>query len=283
MRILPTYWCALLLYLIPNLIFIKGFKVRGFIADLFGLGFLTSKSYNFWFVPSIVICYLSFPAIICLLNKGVVRKKFVNSFWSILFLATLLPSILCAIAILTNKYQLLIFFARLPSFVIGILIGYLHFENKVENSKDLGLNFLASFLIFIIGGGVLLFVNSSINIGTAWRYGLLWYPFIFITFPLCLLLAYLVDWFNKYFSNFIFISIIKKCLVFCGIYSLEIYLAHVLLFQFANNLRDFFASSNTFIEFGRNSLILYLILFSFSLMGAVLIKRATRLIEHITR
>ena len=272
-RILPTYWLTLILYLIPNLIFIKDFKARGFTADLLGLGFLTSKSYHFWFVPSILICYLIFPFIIFLIDKKLVIKKLLSSFWSILFMATWLPLILCAIAIITNKYQLLIFLVRLPNFILGVFIGYLYFGNKIKSSKDLGVNLSLMIIILIVGSGALLAANSSIDSSLAWRYGLLWYPFIFLTFPLCLILSYLLDRLHKYLYTSIFFTILNNCLLFCGFYSLEIYLTHVLIFEFDNNLKKILMTSNIFIKFGENSFLLYFVMFCCSLIGAYAIAK----------
>jgi peptidoglycan/LPS O-acetylase OafA/YrhL len=277
LRIVPTYWVALLISLLPSLILIKDFKSREFMADILGLGFLTSKSYNFWFVPAIIICYLVFPFLFYFVNRFAAKKKLLNNFFSMLCLATFLPLIICAIASLTNKYQLLIFFVRLPSFIIGILIGYSYFENKVEDSQDLGMNNLNIAVILITSAGALIAIKSLIHDAVSWRYGVLWYPFVFLTFPLCLVIAYLFDRFNSLFLKFFGFRIIKKFLTFCGSYSFEIYLSHCLVFKFEN----VFISSNTLLGFYPNSVLLHTTMFVFSLAFAFLIKQITNVTIHL--
>jgi peptidoglycan/LPS O-acetylase OafA/YrhL len=271
LRVIPTYWVALLTSLIPSLILIKDFKLREFIADLFGLGFLTSRSYNFWFVPSIIICYLLFPFLFYFVDRFAAKKRLLNNFFSMLCLAILLPLIICAIASFANKYQLLIFLVRLPSFIMGVLIGYVYSKYKVENSKELGLNNLNIAIILIASTGALITINSLISNGMSWRYGILWYPFVLLTLPLCLVIAYLLDRFNICFSKSLIFITTTKFLTFCGLYSLEIYLSHCLVFKF----EDVLISSSTIIIFYKNSALLHTTMFILSLVFAFLIKKIT--------
>lgn len=278
-RILPTYWTALLLYLIVHLVYFHDFKVRGFIADLLGLGFLTSHSYNYWFVPSIIICYLIFPAIILLLSNSAIKEIFLKNFWSIMFLATCLPLVLLLVATLEGKYQLLIFFVRLPNFIAGVVIGFLYFKGKMQDSKEIGMNASTTFFVFIVGILLLWVTNSLVSSEFSWRYGLLWLPFVFLTFPLCLTLALSLDWLNNKFPKCS--SLPRKCLLFCGAYSLEIYLTHVIIFDFYDDLRKFVFTTNKPPLFNQSNLLTYIALTISSLLFAFLIKKFISLISKV--
>ncbi len=265
LRILPAYWTTLFFYLIIHLTYFKDFKIKGFIGDLLGLGFLTSHSYNYWFIPSIIVCYLIFPCIIFLLNRNIIKQKFISNFWYTLLFSSTLPLFLCLGAILTNKYQLLIFLSRLPSFILGVIVAFLYYQKKYE----LKLNLLTINLILILGFIALFIINFYVNNELKWHYGLLWYPLIFLTFPLCLVLAFFCSYIDK---NFV---LLKNSLFFCGKYSLEIYLIHMLVFDFYDDLHTFISSFDLLAMFNQGNILVYEILISISLLLSFFLKKFT--------
>jgi peptidoglycan/LPS O-acetylase OafA/YrhL len=227
LRILPTYWLWMFLLCIGQITITRDFKVRGWIADLFGIGFLANKSYNHWFIPSIIICYLIFPLLIRLIEKTCENSK-INS-TRILLLSILPPLIISLALILIGANNLLIFSTRLPNFILGCFIAYFYLnrnENKI-NGKLFSFSLLA--LMFGIGSFLLYLTYTLTTNDLRQTYGLWWYPFIFLTFPLCLTLASLMDW-TKINTPIFIISPLMALLRFCGKYSLEIYLMHGLLF-----------------------------------------------------
>ncbi|WP_172657215.1 acyltransferase [Myxosarcina sp. GI1] len=266
-RILPAYWIILFIHALVHLTYFNDFKLKGFTADLLGIGFLSSRSYNYWFIPSIIICYFLFPIIIYLLNTKLVEKKFIVNFWSILLVSTSLPLLLCLIAIITNKYQLLIFFTRLPDFILGVIIGIL-FHRKKCSLKYLKLNSFTIILICFFGFLFLFLVNFCVQKNINERYGFFWYPLMFFTFPLCLVLSSLCKWIDE---NFV---ALKNCLSFCGKYSLEIYLAHSMVFDILHQFINSFGSTMVLTII---NITLYIICVSISFLLALFVKRLTNI------
>ncbi len=116
----------------------------------------------------------------------------------------------------TRLFYLLIFTTRIPIYFIGILIGYLIDKKKKLDFKSIVLLFI-SFLIGLISIYMIkkafLFDNGYL----LWSYGLLWYPFIFISLPALISFSYILSCFKNYSY---------PILSFLGKYTLVIYLLH---------------------------------------------------------
>ena len=279
LRVVPTYWTWMFLNGLLNIFVFKDFKIRGFVADFFGIGFLSSKSYNNWFVPAIILCYVAFPMIISfLIRKGERYWANKNLFLMIAFAS--LPSIgILPILVFLNKYQLLIFAARLPNFILGILIGLAYFKHRAHTLKDLNIS-SSLFVLLIILGLIPLYLTLAFNtIVFNYRYGLLWYPFILLGFPLCLVLANGMSWLESRFLGNIIVVAIKRFLRFCGTYSLEIYLVHSSLFTLSLSLHNFLDSFKLSSVLDERQFFSYILLIIGSIATAYLL---SQLIRHLS-
>jgi peptidoglycan/LPS O-acetylase OafA/YrhL len=228
LRILPTYWVWMLLLALGELFITRDFQIRGFIADFFGIGFLSNRSYNHWFIPSIVICYLLFPFVINCIKKNDTKPK-VKSF-QVLLLSVIPPLLLslCLLAIGANN--LLIFSTRIPNFILGIFIAYLYLSKAKEDTDSNVLSVPILILMALMGSSLLYLTYTFTTPEVRQTYGLWWYPFIFLTYPLCIIFSFLLNWSTVNIADRVSAPFLIS-LKFCGLYSLEIYLMHGLLFN----------------------------------------------------
>lgn len=278
LRIVPTYWLWMFLLCIGQITITKDFKIRGWIADFFGIGFLSNKSYNYWFIPSIIICYLIFPFLIRFIEKTVKITKISST--RILLLSILPSLIISFVLILVDANKLLVFSARLSNFVIGSFIAYLYLNKDREKINDKLFNFSALILMFGIGSFLLYLTNILTTNSLRQTYGLCWYPFIFLTLPFCLALACLMDW-TKINMPTLIISPLMALLRFCGEYSLEIYLMHIFLFDLIGHEKSSFVFLILTTRFGsgQTSLVFYyFVLVLLSLASAYFLRHSVKLL-----
>lgn len=268
-RILPIYCFWMFLYGIIQLIVFNNFRVRGFIADFLGLGFLSGRNYNNWFIPALLICYLIFPFIISVFSSNTIRKLASKGIWLIILSTTFLPLGICLILILVKANVLLIFFTRLPNFILGTFLGLALIRDNLKTLRDLNCNLITLVSILVLGF-CCLYLSFSVSPEINWLYGLWWYPFILFTFPFCLILASLLDGLDQQFSDTKIFSCIHECLCFCGQYSLEIYLVHGLVFQFSPYLHQAIVYCVT----SKNNLLEYSILIPFSVLLAYFLNKS---------
>ena len=281
LRVVPTYWTWMLLNGFLSIIVFKNFKIRGFVADFFGIGFLSSKSYNNWFVPAIILCYIAFPITISfLLRKGERYWANKNLFLMIAFAS--LPSIgILPILVFLNKYQLLIFAVRLPNFILGILIGLAYFKRRDHTLKNLNIS-SSLFVLLIILGLIPLYLTLAFNTMVFnYRYGLLWYPFILLGFPLCLVLTNGMSWLENSFPETNIVVTIKRFLRFCGTYSLEIYLVHSSLFTLSLSLHNFLDSFELSSVLDERQFFSYILLIIGSIGIAYLLSQLVRRFSNL--
>lgn len=206
-RIMPTYIFVILIFSIIN----KA-SLKDVFLNITTLGFWINSSNRFdWYIPALIIFYLVTPLIIYFFNK---KNKYV-----VIFLC-ILAGVLISISIsATSLSYLLIFTTRIPIFFIGILIGYWSYIDK----KIKRLDFIIMGIMLILGW-YLTSIMLTYPPDVRWSYGLWWYPFIFLTLPLCIISAILFEYTkNKINYNYEFLK-------FCGRFSLEIYLFHPQVF-----------------------------------------------------
>lgn len=223
-KILPTYWYWLTLFFIGQSIIYKSFGFKGFLADLFGIGFLSNKSYNHWFIPAIIICYFSFPLLIKLIGH---YSKHLDLRWGI-FISILFGLLISGFMILINANKLLIFSTRIPNFMLGALVAYLNLNRCSKNSNSRVSYSPALTFMFCTGSLLLYLIYSFTSEDLRFHYGLWWYPFIFLTLPLCFLITSIL---KQIYKSPSIKKLLAGALQFCGKYSLEIYLMHSLIFN----------------------------------------------------
>ena len=136
----------------------------------------------------------------------------------------------------TQYYYLLIFTLRLPVFVLGIYAGYAYVHKQQLRWFGHPTMNIAIALTGIVGLSLVFALTVP---DTRWRLGLWWYPFMLLTYPFCVLIAFLCERMDKYVANDSILKSIRAFVVFCGTYSLEIFLLHLVIFRtFPAILRD---------------------------------------------
>ncbi|MCK5889410.1 MAG: acyltransferase [Methylococcales bacterium] len=214
LRIIPLFWIFLLLILIKRLIASEiTLNNINLLAPFFGIDFFIFGTLHYWFIPSILICYLFAP----------LYKQSLNDFnnGEILLIFTVITLTISFLIINTPLSHLLIFTIRLPVFALGLYIGNL----LLADSKNTGYwfnNTAINSSIFTLSFAALIAVLLHPNFDYKSEIGLWWYPTIMMAFPASMLTAYLL---KKCPTS------ILKILAYFGTYSLELYLIHTVVFD----------------------------------------------------
>lgn len=231
-RIVPTYWIVVALYYGIEF-FSKGtFSIVGMASMATGLNFYLHNDKFFWFVPAIVACYLLFPFLVRWVRFDTGNRHLARNVIYAIAATLLLSFALTA----TQYYYLLIFTLRLPVFVLGIYAGYAYVHKQQLPWLGHATMNVAIALTGIVGLSLVFALTVP---DTRWRLGLWWYPFILLAYPFCVLIAFLCERMDEYVANDSILKSIKAFVVFCGTYSLEIFLLHLVIFRtFPAILRD---------------------------------------------
>ena len=216
----------------------------------------------------------------------------------LLFLLATCMIIGCALFFEYNK--ILIFVLRIPTFILGILVALKCLETKPENSdnNDFSHNYFSTIksysiplisnpfsLLFLTVFCLIFFFIKVVQDPTfnnlIWSYGLWWYPFIITTLPICLILSYYINLLSSGSSKFKVCFHLRKSLVFFGLYSFEIYLAHSLIF----GLDSIFVGKKILFNLDSSSIIGSIILYTFlgiiSLFLACVYKKINRIFSEL--
>ena len=224
LRVLPSYWLIVIIYFFIIFFYSGEFSFLDFFFMMTGVNFYLHGDLFFWFIPSIICCYLLFPLIVSFIsfdnNNRNIIKNVILAIGSTLLLSLVITT--------TDFHYLLILTLRLPIFILGIYAGYLFIQRfNVFWLENIKLNVVILLLGILLLGLVIIFTTPAIR----WQFGLWWYPFIIIAYPLCLLLALSFQCMEDYRTNISIFKIMRKFVSFCGRYSLEIYLIHVVIFK----------------------------------------------------
>lgn len=211
LRILPIYILIVTLYSL-YIIIAKDGHLSLLFYNITTLTLWTSRGVMFvegfdWYIPCLMLFYLVTPWYIKAFNK----KPIIS-----ICLISLVGFILSLLIAHTELTCFLIMTTRIPIYFIGILIGYIIKKNIILNLRHI----LLLSLSLIIGVIILVVADTLIGDFYLWSYGLWWYPFILITPPLSMALAWVLSKYKNY--KFPFLS-------FVGKYSLPIYLLHRLI------------------------------------------------------
>lgn len=222
-RILPPYWIIVIIYL--GIKCVNTMEIHPiYLFKIFtGLNFFLDDDKFFWFVPSILFCYLLFPYIATFTT--ITNDAHISSELILMSIAVILISPMIT---MTHWYYLLILTIRIPIFIFGIYAGYI-FVNKKHSFMFEGVVFnLVILLSGLLALGIIIMFTTPEH---RWRFGLWWYPFVIMAYPICMLMAASIQYIEGYSVNNRFLKSIIRMLRFCGQYSLEIYLVHVLIFD----------------------------------------------------
>ena len=283
LRIIPSFTIITLFSIICFFLTAKNNFSLSEAVSRTGIGFMLAKNYDWWFVPAISFCYGMFPFLVKLIQFFLVGKTY-RSYIYLLLLILFFPGFICLTLIVLGKNVLLILFARVPNFVLGIVIGLLLSEREITNRsthrKVILKNMEILACIMTIIGLILL------KTGVAWmprefafNYGFLWYPFIFLTFPIILLLVGVFKVLEQTKERRI-TSLFFKLLSASGGLSYELFLAHGFLIYSSDVYDRFFDSVRLLSLLNTGRYIEYLLVFAVSFLFAIALKKSNILIDN---
>ena len=213
-RFFPTYWVFLFFWFIFKLLS-DGITYTAVIGNILGVQKLTTQPHVFnWYVSAILLFYILAPHF----------KKFVDGVES-KAKQVLIVVILILLSVPfwgANTFTVIV--TRLPIYYIGMLFGKRCISGKKFTKKE-----FAVYGAGAVVGGIMLFVFVLFFEKYLWSHGLYWYPYIFVTPFLCVLISYIMNFFVKYKP----LAWIEKFFALVGKYSLEVYFMHILIFHSA--------------------------------------------------
>lgn len=226
-RILPTYWLILLVYILIEFSFNRlNLTLR--LSSFVGLDFIVFKNLNFWFIPAIFFCYFLSPLFLEILTR--------RSETFAIITATGFIVVLIVLATLF-KPHLLVAIIRVPVYLLGLYAGFLLTKgNPLKQLAGLPLN-LSILLITI---AALAYVIFMVDAQVRWDYGLWWYPTIFMAMPLCIIVCIVFERTGDALAG------LRNFLALSGGISLELYLVHSVIYNLGEELLNPSASWNIF-------------------------------------
>lgn len=216
-RLMPTYLVFIIPWLIINILLYHNISFPQIIGNIFCFGWLFGFNNQFsWYVDAIWVLYLITPILFSAISKNFNLKKLIGI---IIFMLT--------VSVAFFNSELLLFFSRIPIYFIGMYFGYTALnKGSLDNKTKI---ILISLMVL---GFIILSLCMTFCYSIMFNYGLFWYPFIFITPGLCVLISMISDnILNKLPANFA-----NRGLAFIGKYTFEVYLLHVVVFEITKKL-----------------------------------------------
>jgi peptidoglycan/LPS O-acetylase OafA/YrhL len=273
LRIIPIYWLVISIDLIVRFSYGERFSVYSMIFKFSTISFWINLDMFDWYIPVLIVFYILFPLFYIIFDKSSNKKN-------IILYIIIISLLFCLTVIILNLNYLLPLTLTISIFFIGAYVGHLSMgSGKRITQKQIAIN-----SITLIGSIIVLYSFKELfSLEVSFTYGLLGYPFIIGTFPLCLLFSIAV---SKIETNNNYVCKIyhkiRWLLLFCGVHSLEIYLLHQIVFYLGHKfsstglLKEAAASS---INQGR--IIEFLIYFIITLILAILLKKSSLILQKI--
>lgn len=217
LRLMPTYLVFLIPWLILNILLYHNMNFAQVIGNIFCFGWLFGFNNQFsWYVDAIWVLYLITPILFSVVSKNFNLKKLIG-----------IIIIMLTVSVAFFNSELLLFFSRIPIYFIGMYFGYI-----AVNKGDLEKRTKVILIGLMVTGFIILSLCIVFCYSIMFNYGLFWYPFIFITPGLCILISMISDnILSKLPANFV-----NRGLSFIGKYTFEIYLLHVVVFEITKKL-----------------------------------------------
>ncbi len=213
-RFFPTYWCFLIFWFIFKALS-DGITFTAVLGNILGVQKLTTQPHVFnWYVSAILLFYILAPHFKSFVDANSSKVKQV-----------LVVTVLILLSIPfwgSNAFTVIV--SRIPIFYIGMLFGKRCMSGKEFTRKE-----FAVYSVGAVVGGAMLLVSVVFFESYLWSHALYWYPFIFATPFLCVLISYMMNFINKFKA----LAWIEKFLSVVGKYSLELYFVHILVIHSA--------------------------------------------------
>lgn len=212
-RLGPTYLC----FIIPWMWWTKklsGLPIPAVFGNLLGVQTLASWDYTFnWYISGLVVFYCAMPYL----------KRITDSCrtW-IQDLAVVLLLFAVSISFWNTGRNWIVIVSRLPVFYAGVIFAKMAGQGYLLKKRD-------CLLLGTISacGLILLLYVYNVWADNLWYCGLYWYPFALITPGLCVFLSLLAEQMER--SRLL--HKIRKGVELVGIYSFEVYLVHIFLYD----------------------------------------------------
>lgn len=212
-KILPMYYTFLVIWIL-FIVLIKHESVTfvELLGNIVMIGGVLGLSHQFnWYTAAMVVTYTIAPICYAFLNNS--SKKL------LVFCTSLFVSFVVLWSIL--GLPVLIVITRLPTFLIGMIIGK---QAKLTTSVKKSHIYLMSALLIL--GIVMLMFSQYFMSDYLSLMGLYWLPFILIAPNICMLFSIAIIKYNKSDDN-IFIRMLN----ILGKHTFSVYLIHILLFE----------------------------------------------------
>lgn len=211
-RLGPTYLCFILPWLLWKTS-VSQLPIRAVLGNLLGIQTLVSWEYHFnWYIGGLVVYYFSMPYMKQLTDSQEKLWQDVVA-WFCLAVATV-P--------FWDSGNTIVLLSRLPVLYSGMAFGKLAKQGYVLRAKD----YLAQG-IAVVTGAVALVAFQKNYPDLLWSRGLYWYPFALIVPGSCIFFSAVAE----KVEVCRFFRWINKSLEIIGIYSFELYLVHVFLYE----------------------------------------------------
>lgn len=215
-RILPTFYVFLPIWLLTKSLNTQ-FNVFSIIGNIFFVEYFANPDFSFnWYMSAIWLFYLLTPVLYAAVNA--MKKP-----WQPALAIALL--VLASTAFWWNSGWVILV-TRLPIYFLGLCVGKYTSQSDPAHSAFGGKRAAAMLAALLIGAAALVFFRLRFKDHLS-SCGLYWYPFLLIVPGLCLLLSLLGMALSKFRAG----KAIVRFFTFVGKHSLELYLAHVTVFE----------------------------------------------------
>lgn len=207
-RIIPIYWCFLIVWVVYKVIF-RDMPLVAILGNVFCIQNLTGRGNEFnWYMSVMVLTYLLAPLFYRIINRLSSWKQYITVL--ILLIALSVPFWQNNIAIIVMT--------RIPIFFLGMVIAKLAKQECVITKKG----WVVTASTALCGVVVLIWCFKKYE-AYLWSYGLYWYPFLLIVPGACLIVSFFLEQLQKNLLG----RAIVRFFGFFGKFSFEIYLIHV--------------------------------------------------------
>ena len=211
-RLGPVYLCFIIPWILWRL-WISDMPGWAILGNLLGVQSLISWDYHFnWYIGGLVVYYFTMPYMKRLIDScGKLWQDLLV--WMCIGVATI-P--------FWGAHDTIVMLSRLPVVYSGMVFGKLAKEGYVLRFRD----YLVSAIAVAAGAAVLVICQTSFP-ELMWNQGLFWYPFALIAPGCCVLVSAGAEKLDDHKI----LRGIRKLLEFVGIYSFELYLIHVFVYE----------------------------------------------------
>lgn len=185
-------------------------------------GLLLVSTMSFWILHDRSMWYISAIIPLYIITPYYLQKIKENEFKATII--TVLVTFFLGFFFFNTDY--IVFTSRVPIFFLGFLAGKYSYEKKEITKKAL----LGHLIVMIIGFLILRF-SFRFGEGVLWSYGLYWYPFLLICWPLSIFVGLFFEFTDKVKFTFLSDTFGK-----IGKVTLEFYLLHELMIKIFSNI-----------------------------------------------